>query len=618
MKDKNGSHTLDNDHDLREQKSEDNWTTVNSNGHSNSEITVREQIQQPEDRLDSLQDGSSEAVTGDRLLRRVRILEERLAVIERSISRIDTLSEKFDGQLELVSDRLSLLNDATANMAAIESSTYSPEFPKLPPDEENLYEQAYAIPFHEATDALVVKEEFDSLASDYEYMEDVLGKLEYDKEVIETRLEDLERHLKASGKRSESSSNWDRRFREFRKTIEQLSERIQKIERTTPDPSSVVKKIETRINRAISRPQEEIQRPLPSTPSMTAEAFSSYLEKDGFFVSPSLISEIIRSIQEKRLLVLRGAPRTGKTYLARRLSLLYSNSARDPTESYTFASVDPEWMPSTLIGGIRPIGQGFVPWVGCLSESVIRALEGQGIHWLVLDEINRGNVSSFLAPVLDSLSGLTGSVTHPFLFFNRSNPRCDLPIPSTYRIIGTMNTFDEDQLFNFSDALVSRTAFVTIRPLEEEAERKLLDRRVYQPIYEESRNRSLHFSSFKKRLRVSEVTDGLLSVTSRIRSYSQGESGRAFMACELGTGLVIDAASYAIRYALNLKESKGTLKPQDIDDVVDHAVHTHIIPGLLNVGVDQLNEIADKILVKEKYPNCFSALMNGIYSQKIL
>ena len=188
------------------------------------------------------------------------------------------------------------------------------------------------------------------------------------------------------------------------------------------------------------------------------------LRQQNFFLPESTAKEIIQKLESRKILVLSGVPGTGKSQLARHLANIFLS---DSNSSYTQVSVFPEATSWNSIGGLRMMSEYFVPHLGWLSETVIKAVESEGNHWLILDEINRGDISALLSPVLDALgpNNTTGFIEHAHLYPDSANQTGKIPIPSTFRIIGTMNPFDKEILFDFTSALNRRIGFVHISPL---------------------------------------------------------------------------------------------------------------------------------------------------------
>jgi len=78
--------------------------------------------------------------------------------------------------------------------------------------------------------------------------------------------------------------------------------------------------------------------------------------------------------------------------------------------------------------------------------------------WLIIDEFNRSDIDKAFGQLFTSLR--TRSLKIPTNEIGRSYK--DLKIPADYRIIGTLNTADKHFLFQISDALKSRFAYILV------------------------------------------------------------------------------------------------------------------------------------------------------------
>lgn len=79
--------------------------------------------------------------------------------------------------------------------------------------------------------------------------------------------------------------------------------------------------------------------------------------------------------------------------------------------------------------------------------------------WLVIDEFNRADIDKAFGELFTAIEYRKLKV--PTM---KQRAYEEIPIPSDYRIIGTLNSFDKHYLFKLSDALKRRFAFVEIQP----------------------------------------------------------------------------------------------------------------------------------------------------------
>ncbi len=174
----------------------------------------------------------------------------------------------------------------------------------------------------------------------------------------------------------------------------------------------------------------------------------------------SFLNEITTLLDEKKQVVFQGPPGTGKTYVARALARHLAGS----DSQVTLVQFHPSYAYEDFVQGFRPTllnGQaGFELRDGPLLTAAMRAVEhGEAKHFLVIDEINRGNLAKlfgelyFLLEYRDEKIRLQYS-DEPF------------SLPENLYIIGTMNTADRS-IALVDLALRRRFSFVEFDTSEE-------------------------------------------------------------------------------------------------------------------------------------------------------
>ena len=178
---------------------------------------------------------------------------------------------------------------------------------------------------------------------------------------------------------------------------------------------------------------------------------------DELLIKRAFLGRIERLLADKRQVVFQGPPGTGKTYVARKLAECLAGSA----QRVRLVQFHPSYAYEDFVQGFRPVlrdGQpGFELTGGPLLAAAEQArAEPDERHFLVIDEINRGNLSKvfgelyFLLEYRNEEMGLQYS-GKPF------------SLPDNLYFIGTMNTADRS-IALVDLALRRRFHFVEFHP----------------------------------------------------------------------------------------------------------------------------------------------------------
>jgi hypothetical protein len=168
------------------------------------------------------------------------------------------------------------------------------------------------------------------------------------------------------------------------------------------------------------------------------------------------LAEIRDLLEAKNQVVFYGPPGTGKTFVARKLALALAGSP----DRVKLVQFHPSYSYEDFVEGYRPREVGGHPGFKLEPGPFLRLAEAARMdprpHYLIIDEMNRGNVAKVLGELY-------------FLLEYRDEP-VELPysgkafrLPKNLRIIGTMNTADRS-IALLDAALRRRFAFIPFFP----------------------------------------------------------------------------------------------------------------------------------------------------------
>jgi 5-methylcytosine-specific restriction endonuclease McrBC GTP-binding regulatory subunit McrB len=170
------------------------------------------------------------------------------------------------------------------------------------------------------------------------------------------------------------------------------------------------------------------------------------------------VEDVKALLKERRFVVLQGAPGTGKTRTAKLVAESFKGKV-------FFTQFHAETSYSDFVYGISPdtesSGLSYYKKSGVFVRSLRFALENHYIDTvLIIDEINRSNLSNVLGPVFYLFEHKMEASEIEIEIF----PRFAITeLPKNFYVIGTMNTADRS-LAVVDFALRRRFAWQTLRP----------------------------------------------------------------------------------------------------------------------------------------------------------
>ncbi|WP_205524778.1 AAA family ATPase [Paenibacillus sp. ALJ109b] len=177
------------------------------------------------------------------------------------------------------------------------------------------------------------------------------------------------------------------------------------------------------------------------------------------FIGKKELVRLISLLENKKNLILKGAPGVGKTFIAKRLAYVMMGE-KDETRIH-MVQFHQNYSYEDFIEGFRPKaeGDGFELKQGPFVKFARKAArDSERDYFFIIDEINRGNMSKIFGELMMLIEADKRGEQINLLYSN--DP---FSVPSNLYIIGMMNTADRS-LALLDYALRRRFSFFEIKP----------------------------------------------------------------------------------------------------------------------------------------------------------
>ena len=184
---------------------------------------------------------------------------------------------------------------------------------------------------------------------------------------------------------------------------------------------------------------------------------------DGLFIPRGTVEEAVALLRYKKNLVLQGPPGVGKTFFAERLAYLLMEEKE--VKRVKRVQFHQSYSYEDFVQGYRPTGDGSFSLVdGPFLQFCDLALQDtDSPYLLIIDEINRGNLSKIFGELLLLLEGDKREQRWATTLSYAKAGTPDFYVPHNLYVVGTMNTADRS-LAMVDYALRRRFVFVDVIP----------------------------------------------------------------------------------------------------------------------------------------------------------
>lgn len=262
------------------------------------------------------------------------------------------------------------------------------------------------------------------------------------------------------------------------------------------------------------------------------------------YINPEEYDIIVKLLDNKKNLILQGAPGVGKTFISKRLA--YSRIGAKCDDRVMMVQFHQSYSYEDFVEGYRPVDDGFKLQKGSFYNFCMKARDNpEKDYYFIIDEINRGNLSKIFGELFMLIENDKRGEKVQLLYSDE-----EFYIPENLYIIGLMNTADRS-LAMIDYALRRRFAFFDLKPGFS----------------------STGFSNYKDGIHNSHF-DQVINVMEYLNAYIADDES-------LGEGFRIGHSFFC-----NLKE-------KDVEEQLNYIIEYEIIPLINEYWFDEPDKVRD-------------------------